>query len=307
MTADAPQPKCPSCSGQKLRRIGALHDVALFAGKELERTLPPSSLHSCLDCRLKFRLPVLPASRYEALYDNDLLTAWPDAPSERTDWLIVAEYLDRHADAGASVLDFGCYTGGLLARLGPRYARFGVELNAQARKTARDRTGVDVFPGLDAIEPGRQFDFVTVVDVVEHFADPGRVLESLMRLTRKGGTLLVTTGDADAFLWKLAGARWWYCSLPEHLAFISERWVREWLSRSSTRAALVEVRKFRHVRLAAPVYIRHACMALLYFLAPRSYMRVIGALKRRLGRGTIRLPAGMGLSKDHLFLAIRRE
>ena len=147
---------------------------------------------------------------------------------------------------------------------------------------------------------------MTAVDVVEHFADPARILESLLRVTRQGGMLLVTTGDAEATLWRLVGARWWYCFFPEHLAFVSERWVGEWLARNGIKASLAASTRFRYARLSPLRYARQALLTLLYALAPRSYLALVGALRRLLGRRSITQAPGIGLTQDHIFLALRK-
>ena len=296
---------CPSCNGYRLRRIGRLPDVQVFAGSDVREALPRSSLYSCLTCGLKFRHPALPASQYLTLYDNQRSTVWQDDPSDRWDWALVTDYVARHAEATASVLDFGCYTGGLLSQLGSGLAKFGVEVNARARDEATRRTSAHVVSSLEHLPPGKKFDVVIAVDVVEHFNDPGRVLQSLLRVTRRGGTLLITTGDADAPLWNVAGSRWWYCSYPEHLAFISEAWVREWLSHSGGAADLVAARRFRYTRLSPPRYVTQACLAMAYCLSPAAYTTTIRMLKRALRRQSSVQPPGAGLSRDHLFLVIK--
>ena len=306
MTRDASPPRCPSCSGDALRRIGAILDARLFAGQEVEGVLPISSLYSCLACELKFRYPILEDVQYEELYDTGCVSAWPDEPSDRKDWSLVAEYLGQHAGAGASVLDFGCYTGGLLGQLGSRYARFGVEVNTQAGKVAQEKTGAEVVPSLESFAADRKFDFVTAVDVVEHFADPGSTIASLLAIVKPGGALLITTGDADNWLWRLSGAHWWYAHYPEHLAFVSEHWIRDWLRRADGHATLADVRRFRYLRLTPPRYALQSCLFLAHLAAPRGYARLMRRLKRVLGRHGDVKPPGIGLTKDHLFLAIRK-
>jgi len=304
-SAVATDPACPSCNGARVSRIGRLPDVQVFAGRHVGDALPRSSLYSCLACRLKFRHPVLSARKYLELYDNEQTSLWGDDASDRRDWDLVADYVGRHADSAASVLDFGCYTGGLLSRLGPGFAKFGVEVNAMAREQATRKTSAHIVPSLEQLPPGKQFDVVTAVDVVEHFHNPGQVLQSLLRVTRPGGILIVTTGDADAPLWRIARSRWWYCSYPEHLGFISEAWVRQWLSRSSAAADLVAARQFCYTNLSARRYALQACLAMAYGLSPAAYAVTIAMLKRALGRRPDVQPPGVGLSRDHLFLVIK--
>ena len=298
-------PLCPSCAAARTRRIGALPQVKVFARQDITGVLPASSLYRCLACGLLFRHPVLEAHEYDALYGKAGSTCWADEPG-RMDWAHIEYYLARTARSGARVLDFGCHTGGLLKRLGPGYARTGVEVNERAAAIAREQSGAEVVRELKALPAGARFDIVIAADVVEHFPDPGGVIASLLALLEPGGTLIVTTGDADCALWRLAGARWWYCFYPEHLSFISRRWILGWLQRTGSRAVLAEARTFRHQRLSPLRYAVQSCLLLAYLAAPRWYVRLGGRLRYLLGRGErMAYAPGTGLAKDHVFLALR--
>jgi SAM-dependent methyltransferase len=292
---------CPSCGSAEAARLGALPDVQAFAGRDTPAPLPGGALYDCGACALKYRFPVLSRAQYDALYDNEATDAWAETVP-RADWALIAGYLARHAAPGASVLDFGCYNGGLLERLGPGYARAGVEVSAKARQAARERTGAEVVASLEALG-GRQFDFVVAVDVAEHFADPAALLASLLALTRPGGTLILSTGDAEARLWKMAGAHWWYCYYPEHIAFISEPWARRWLARSAAPATLASVRRFRYLRLDPLRFARQSLLTTAYLAAPALYGRATAVVRKALGRASRAAPPGAGVSKDHLLLA----
>jgi len=298
--------KCPSCAGSDLRTIGQLPVISVFAGQDAGGTLPASSLFGCRACGLLFRYPVLSRSQYDALYGKVQPTTWPDQPG-RIDWALIVEYVGRNSAAGASILDFGCHTGGLLRRLGSRYSLYGVEVNETAAQIAREKTGAEIVEGLEALPRGKQFDFVTAVDVVEHFSDPGRVIACLLEAVKPGGMLIVTTGDADAWLWRIAGSRWWYCYYTEHLAFVSEGWMRDWLKRDAIRAHVAEAHRFRHLHLSPLRYVRQACLFAAYLASPRAYTWAMRHLKRILRRQGDVDPPGTGLTKDHVFLAIRKQ
>jgi SAM-dependent methyltransferase len=299
-------PSCPSCQGTQLRVIGKLPDVTQFAGRTMAQALPASQLFCCRACGLRFRHPVLDRSAYDALYGAGDPDCWPDE-GERRDWALISDFISREATAGASVLDFGCHTGGLLARLGQPHSRMGVEVNRNAAAVAEARAGVAIFPSLDALPHDRRFDFVTAVDVVEHFSNPGDLIASLLAKVKPGGCLIITSGDAETPLWRLAGARWWYCYYPEHLAFISEGWMRNWLRTSGQPASIAALRRFRHVKLPLARFARQALQAAIYYLAPRAYLWSIGRLKRAPSRENDGELLGAGLSKDHLMLVLRKH
>jgi homoserine O-acetyltransferase len=93
--------------------------------------------------------------------------------------------------AGASVLDLGCGTGGLLARLRRRGCRptMGVELDEQAI-LACVRRGLDVVQwdlnrGLSAFTD-RQFDFVVLSQTLQAVLDVERALAEMLRVGRRG-------------------------------------------------------------------------------------------------------------------------
>jgi SAM-dependent methyltransferase len=101
------------------------------------------------------------------------------------------------------ILEIGAGTGGNLALLG----RFGtvraVELDDDARRMAREKTGLPVQQGflpdgLPFDEP--EFDLVCLFDVLEHIERDEAALRTLRGLLRPGGRLLLTV-PAHPWLW----------------------------------------------------------------------------------------------------------
>jgi SAM-dependent methyltransferase len=110
--------------------------------------------------------------------------------------------LDRLAlPAGARILDAGCGSGRMLDELRPRGGVIGVDANADAVAATRRRGhlawqgNIERMPFADA-----SFDLVTCLDVLEHTSDDRRTLRELRRVTRPGGTLVVTVPAYQA-LW----------------------------------------------------------------------------------------------------------
>jgi SAM-dependent methyltransferase len=117
---------------------------------------------------------------------------------------VLSGELDRlDLPAGASILDAGCGTGGVLAELAGRGVVAGVEPDPGSAALARERVpGADVRIASAASVPfgdGR-FDLVCCLDVVEHVDDDRAVLRELRRVVRAGGRLLVTV-PAHPVLW----------------------------------------------------------------------------------------------------------
>lgn len=110
--------------------------------------------------------------------------------------------LDRVAlPPDARILDAGCGSGRMLDELRSRGTVIGVDANADAvaatrrRGHAARRCAIEQMPFADAT-----FDLVTCLDVIEHTPDDRRTLRELRRVTRPGGTLVVTV-PAYQSLW----------------------------------------------------------------------------------------------------------
>jgi SAM-dependent methyltransferase len=110
--------------------------------------------------------------------------------------------LDRVAlGSDARILDAGCGSGRMLDELSLRGRVIGVDDNANAvaatrrRGHAARRCAVERMPFADA-----SFDLVTCLDVIEHTPDDRLTLHELRRVTRPGGTLVVTVPAYQA-LW----------------------------------------------------------------------------------------------------------
>ena len=117
---------------------------------------------------------------------------------------IIGALLDRlNLPAHAEILEVGCGTGGNIALL----KRFGavacVELDNTAAQMARDRNLAPVLYGKlpdELPEFSRQFDLVTLFDVIEHVKEDGASLRALSSMLNSGGRIVITV-PAFNFLW----------------------------------------------------------------------------------------------------------
>ena len=214
---------CPCCGERDTTPFGRLPDSWWFAGKHMAQPIPGGTLYRCPHCHLKYRFPTRNAEQYDALYDNEAIETWP-ADRPRADWVLIVEHIRTHFPGGGRVLDFGCYTGGLLALLGDSYERQGVEINRAAAAAAAERIQGPVWSSVSEVPEGLRFDVVVLADVIEHVENPRDLITTLESLIANNGILILTTGDADNVLWNRFGANWWYCFYPEHIAFVSKRW-----------------------------------------------------------------------------------
>lgn len=117
-------------------------------------------------------------------------------PGKAEACLLLVEHATDRLSGVEAVLDVGCGEGKFLDLLKARgVATAGIEISPRAAEVARAK-GHSICEG-SATEPlvrgGRTFDVVTMWDILEHLAEPGRALRHLLGVLRPGGHLLVVT------------------------------------------------------------------------------------------------------------------
>lgn len=298
-----PRDSCPCCASKDLFEIGKLPDSQWFAGARLEKPLPGGWLFRCRKCRLKFRNPAQTADVYARLYDNAATTTWSGETS-RVDWGLISAYIDKRLPQGGNVLDFGCYTGGLLARLGTRYQRFGIELNRDAADITSQDIGRNVWSSIDEVGNELRFDAIIATDVIEHVTDPLLLIRQLTAMLSNNGVLILSTGDAENSLWNRFGSNWWYCSYPEHIVFISKGWL-QYISKD-VGVVVDRCESFRYVKASLPRRIVDSMYMCFYGVFPTVFLNLVTLLRKILGRQNSTTIPGAGVSRDHLFIVLHR-
>lgn len=161
------------------------------------------------------------------------------------------DLLERIDPKAKSVLEFGCGEGGLGEALKQRQSCrvVGVELDVSAARIAETR--------LDAVHQGdvrdvvarldERFDFVVGGDILEHIDDPWIFLESLRRVMRPGGQLLLSLPNVSAWpiVADLLQGRFDYVYMgilcAGHIRFFTKQTVRDMLEISGwTEVALTD-------------------------------------------------------------------
>lgn len=130
--------------------------------------------------------------------------------------------LARYARPG-EVLDVGAAAGFVLKgfiEAGWRGA--GVEPNETMARYARTRLKLDVATGtFEEFPLRRQYDLVSMIQVIAHFVDPVAAVRRAAELTRDGGFLLVEAWDRESLTARLFGRHWHAYSPPSVLHWFS--------------------------------------------------------------------------------------
>lgn len=131
---------------------------------------------------------------------------------------------------GRLLLDVGAYIGVFVevaAEAG--WDAWGIEPSEWAAAEAQKRDLNVIFGTQAAPElAGRQFDVITMWDVIEHVDDPSAELAKAHSLLKPGGWLVVHTMDIDSLAARLLGARWpWLMDM--HLHYFSQKTLAQML------------------------------------------------------------------------------
>jgi len=263
------RPRCRWCGDDRMACLGHAaawpqRDPDPWAG------LQPGDLWRCRRCGFGQRHPHADLSVLQALYRGASSAEMAYAPQANAAWSQTLKLLrTRPQESSDSILDVGCHTGGFLACLPHYWRRFGIESAQEPAGLAAERHGVRIVAEwIDAIEDRWRgcFDVITLFDVFEHLVAPLQDLRRLATLLRPGGLLIISTGDLDAWPWRLANTDHWYLQTPLHIRFGSRQLFRslpQYLSLS-----LVHLKQLPHT-LRSPLARLDDMACLLHWLGVR--------------------------------------
>jgi SAM-dependent methyltransferase len=118
---------------------------------------------------------------------------------------LIATLIARYFPDGRSLLEIGCGTGLVLARLHdafPRVALTGADLSLDALEIARRRVPYATLAQFDirTVPYEEEFDIVCVLDVIEHLDEDLAALEQSRGALRQGGGIIVSVPQ-HRWLW----------------------------------------------------------------------------------------------------------
>ncbi len=107
----------------------------------------------------------------------------------------------RPGGGWGAILDVGCGDGLFFEKLSQLGEVEGIEMDAESlAPDGRWAHRIRVGPFDESFQPGKRYDLVLMLDVLEHFSDPASRLRRAIRLLSPGGTLLITV-PAFRVLW----------------------------------------------------------------------------------------------------------
>jgi 2-polyprenyl-3-methyl-5-hydroxy-6-metoxy-1,4-benzoquinol methylase len=153
-------------------------------------------------------------------------------------------------------LDFGCGLGGMLDEMASEAAWAAGLEPSRERAAIVSAKGHNVVNSLDAIEDN-SLDIVTLFHVFEHLTEPLEVLQSLRRVLRPGGMLLIEVPHAKDALFTL-----YDCDAFKRFTFWSEHLV---LHTRESLKTLLQAAGYQNAEIAG--YQRYPLANHLYWLS----------------------------------------
>lgn len=240
-----PPPESNSITNPPICRCCGSQDIFQVGSKPGINPNHVFNYYRCRDCNFLFVAPFLGAEVYNLdYYKGEGPDPWVDYASEfenyrTTDRIlefkdlarIAAQELETSTPMNDPIrwLDFGCGSGGFLNFLrDENQLRSGHNTRAilpsghdigewaERLKSGRGFTIYNL-EELQALEPGT-FDVITMIEVLEHIPSPHETLALASRLLKRGGLLLLTTGNLSSPMAQKAGLNYRYCVSEIHIS-----------------------------------------------------------------------------------------
>ena len=135
-----------------------------------------------------------------------------------------------------NLLDIGCSTGWITnVSKDEGFDASGLEANTSAAEYGREKYGIEIIDGyIEDLETDAKYDAVTMFHVLEHIADPQKMLEQIHELLNQKGKLLIVVPNAGSLGVELFKKNYNW-NIPHHISFFSPVTIRDILIQSGFR------------------------------------------------------------------------
>jgi SAM-dependent methyltransferase len=258
----------------------------------------------CPACGHRFTGLTLDKENIKEIYSDNYFfkgkDGYPDYTLER-DMLIergekYAEITSRFMKPG-KLLDVGAAAGFIMKGFENKgWQVIGVEPNSSMAGYGKDNLGLDIRVGtIEESGLNVMVDLGLLIQVIAHLYDLNRSMESINRIVKNEGYLLIETWDKDSYMARLFGRRWHEYSPPTTLNYFSRKTMDFLLSSYGFR-------KIAGGRPGKKLHSRHARSLLRHKLESSGSLRWLAGIERVLpGKNIFPIPS------EDLFWALYRK
>jgi SAM-dependent methyltransferase len=120
----------------------------------------------------------------------------------------------------------------------------GVETSDFAAQYARERTGCPVHTGTlqEARLESESFDVITLMDVIEHVAEPSPLIDEIYRVLRPGGVIFLVTPNFGSLFVRIYGSKAYGIGPEEHVVYFQPGTIERLLQKSGFRRIITLTR-----------------------------------------------------------------
>jgi SAM-dependent methyltransferase len=299
--AELPHRTCPACGSALFKIIGKKGDSFDVSISETKFLHPPFFIRMCRECCLYYKSNIPAFSTLDNYYQllnnyyEDLAYLFP------TDRATIKEVIS--AGSNGRILDYGCGTGRVLDTL-RKMERYGVEVNPDSVAKAKSR-GITIIDENELIKYEDFFDIIILMDVYEHLYQPLETMQRLNRCLKKGGKLIIVTGNSDSVFLKRFVSGYYYFRAFSHLQMLNKKHVT-WLA-DRLRMTLDVSRKKSHVDFKMLPRIKYLLGIVIYLLYDRTSGASFWNSQRIRFVKTWTYPCYETFTRDHLISVLRKE
>ena len=214
---------CWVCSSSKTKKIKSGLDKNILpkdfniTDDRYGTTLP---IYRCLECNFEFCPETIDLNNmYKNMEDESYVET---SKSRSIQAKKIAKYSDKFLKENSKLLDVGCGSGLLVKAFDDlNYESYGLEPSSFLFNEGI-RNNLKLYQGtLEDFSFSNEFSFISLIDVIEHVQNPGKLLNNIQEALNEDGYLLVITPRRDSFFRFLLGFKWWHYRIA-HVGYFSK-------------------------------------------------------------------------------------
>ena len=210
---------CPLCGGSKISPKYHITGYKLKFNTDI-----------CAECGFIFMNPQFKDDVIKSFYSEDYFSGRADYSyiDERDIkkysafvWDKRIKFIHRYIKSG-NFLDIGCSFAGLLESAAKYYTPFGIEISDYAFEHIPEQLKKNIHHGTlyDHKFKNNFFSVITMIELIEHLADPVYAISQCFDLLHEGGLLVIQTANMNGKQAKDLGGNYEYF-MPGHLSYFT--------------------------------------------------------------------------------------